>query len=123
MHVIQVVICGHRYVGSTRARCQFCVCFWKRWELCVRHWFKAGKWCSSVEIEVLKLSQLYCVYLSNYHRLCVLHFAISIAWCDVTEVVSFKAIGICSFACYLGDTVCASAIGNLSFTFLSHVKT
>ena len=42
---------------------------------------------------------------------------ISIAWCDVTQVYSFKAIGFCSYTCYLADILCASAIGNSSFTF------
>ena len=43
-------------------------------------------------------------------RLVVLHLPISIAWCDVTQVYSFKAIGIHSYACYLGGILCASGI-------------
>jgi len=39
-----------------------------------------------------------------------LQLPISIAWCDVTQVYSFKAIGIHSYACYLGGCLCDSAV-------------
>ena len=40
----------------------------------------------------------------------VLHLSISIARCDVTQVYSFKAIGIHSYARYVGGILCASGI-------------
>ena len=40
----------------------------------------------------------------------VLHLSISIAWCDVNQVYSFKAIGIHSYAHYVGGILCASGI-------------
>jgi len=35
----------------------------------------------------------------------VLHLFMSIICCDVTQIYSFKAIVIHSYACYLGDIV------------------
>jgi hypothetical protein len=40
----------------------------------------------------------------------VLYMSLSVAWCDLTQVVSLKGIGIHSYACYLVDILCASAI-------------
>ena len=40
----------------------------------------------------------------------VLHLPISIAVCDVTQVYSFKDIGIHSYAHIVGGILCASAI-------------
>jgi len=40
----------------------------------------------------------------------VTHSSIANTWCDVKQVYSFKAFGIHSCACYLGDVVCASVV-------------
>jgi len=54
--VLQVVICGHRNVGSFWVRWQISLCYYKRRGVFVWHWCMWIKSCSSMEIAVLKFT-------------------------------------------------------------------